>query len=456
MSFPVILALLAAIPRRIVLIGVAAWRFLLMVGEALRGLVHLARAGLKARKGEAGGLTSPEGFRAVFAVARLFAPVARLPIRVVQAYANDATALVSRYDDVVDVMSRPEDFEATYAPRMAEVTGANVFVLGLGPGETYARDIAAISAAMRRTDVEARIAPLSKTISEALIAKVEGRLDVPADYTKRMPARLLIDYFGLPDEEDILIGATEDAFNYIFFDLAANDAVKERGLRAAARLRDHLDRAIAAEKTSPSGKDTVLARFLAQQKLGLPGNSDEEIRSNLIGLMSGTIPTMSRLTTLALDELMRRARPLARAQAAAREGDLATVAAHMWEASRFNPFGPMLYRRARRDAVVARSSLRARRIKKDTLVFVATTGAMFDPLEVGRANAFRTDRPWRHYMLWGEGFHACLGEAWNKVMIPAMAAALLAKPGLRRAPGAAGEVDLKGTPYPQSWTVEWD
>ena len=76
---------------------------------------------------------------------------------------------------------------------------------------------------------------------------------------------------------------------------------------------------------------------------------------------------------------------------------------------------------------------------------------------VGSApDAFRTDRPWEDYILWGEGLHTCFGAHINRVLIPAILKPLLARPGLRRAAGPLGRIDTGGTPFPVHFVVEYD
>jgi cytochrome P450 len=179
---------------------------------------------------------------------------------------------------------------------------------------------------------------------------------------------------------------------------------------------------------------------------------DRGIRDNLIGLLIGAIPTLSKAATLALDALLRRPDALRGAQEAARAGDLARMEGFVWEALRFEPHNPVVYRRAVRDATIAASTLRARRIPAGAMVFAVTQSAMFDPLDVADARAFRADRPWPTYIHWGWGMHACFGDAVNRAVIPAILKPLLARPGLR----ATGPRDDGGTPFPQALPVAFE
>ena len=89
------------------------------------------------------------------------------------------------------------------------------------------------------------------------------------------------------------------------------------------------------------------------------------------------------------------------------------------------------------DYVVAKGTLRARRIPKDTMVIASNLSAMFDPWTVASPNAFRIDRPWDVYILFGYGLHQCSGEHINRAVIPQILKPLLKNDGLRRTPSAA-------------------
>src|SRR4030095_5094960 len=151
--------------------------------------------------------------------------------------------------------------------------------------------------------------------------------------------------------------------------------------------------------------------------------------------------------------LLDRPRALEAAQAAARGSDNALLAAHVFEAFRFNPVNPLLYRRAACDATIAAGSLRARKIPKGTMVLASNLSAMFDPLKIEAPESFRIDRPWGEYMLWGYGMHTCFGAHIHRAVMPAILKPLRAHPGLRRAARNAGRIGAGGTPVPRAFSV---
>jgi cytochrome P450 len=168
------------------------------------------------------------------------------------------------------------------------------------------------------------------------------------------------------------------------------------------------------------------------------------------------LPTTSCAANRALDQLLARPAALASAQAAIAAGDDAAFAAHVFEAMRFFPVNPIIYRRAVTDAWVAPGTLRARKVSKGAMVMASNLSAMFDGLEVDSPNAFRAGRSWDDYILWGYGLHTCFGQWLNMTTLPALLKPLIARPGLRRASGPAGQIDNAGTPFPVHFNVTFD
>lgn len=410
--------------------------------------------GLKAKAAAA--LRDPRVQRISLRLLRAFLPNLVLSKQLVGAYPNAGTAIVTRYQDVVEVLDRNADFEVVYEPKMRAITGSGNFFLGMQDTALYERDVSNMRLAMRRDDVAAIVEPAARRLAEQLVAKQTNRIDVPKDLSLLVPTAIVTDYFGITGaRNDDLIDWTTSMFWYLFVDLAGDPAIAGKALDAAAACRSAIDAAIASRKAAGAAKDDVLGRCLVLQKANQPGMDDLDIRNNLIGLVIGAIPTISRACVQVLDQLLDRPRALESAQAAARGGDNALLAAHVFEAFRFNPINPLIYRRATCDATIAAGSLRARKIPKGTMVLASNLSAMFDPLKIEAPESFRTDREWGEYMLWGYGMHACFGAYINRSVMPAILKPLLAKAGLRRAAGKAGRIDGGGTPFPRHFWVEW-
>jgi cytochrome P450 len=442
----------------------AIWTWLLMLASGFAALVRLLEIGFSCLRGTGTGtftsrvtarLTTPDGLRTGFAFARAFIPSLALRRSLVKAYDNNGTVLVTRYEDVKEVLRRDADFAVVYEPRMRQITAGENFFLGMQDIPDYTRDVSNMRIAVRRDDLPGIIAPFAAARAGEIVAAAGARIDVPAALTLRVPAQLMGAYFGTPGpSEDTLIEWTTLGFWYLFLDLTADPDLGARTLAAAAAFRTYLDAAIVARKASPTSTDDVLNRCLAMQQAGLPGMDDLGIRNNLIGLIIGAVPTTSKAAVQALDQLLDRPDALAGAQAAARADDDEGLAGHVFEALRFNPVNPMIYRRALRGTMIAANTTRAVFAPEGSLVFAANLSAMFDPQAVAAPESFRPGRPPQDYILWGDGLHTCFGAHINQVLIPALLKPLLQQRNLRRAAGATGQVDCGGTPFPQHLWLE--
>ena len=444
---------------------VALWTQLRIFMSGIAGLARLIAMAIESLVGSGGSirsrltarLTSADGQRAIFDIARAFAPNVALSTKFIAAYDNSGTVLVTRFDDVKDVLSRDQDFEVVYAPRMMQITAGRNFFLGMQNTPEYTRDTTNMRLAVRRDDVLTIVKPFAAKKAAELVEAKTGRIDVPQDLTLRVPAQLLGAYFGTPGpSERQMIEWTTLMFWYLFIDLGADTELDARALDAAAQCRSYLDAAIQDRKAHPSSNDDVLNRCLAMQQAGLPGMDDLGIRDNLIGLIIGAIPTTSKAAVQALDLLLDRPDALAGAQGAAQSDDDELFARYVFEALRFNPVNPVIYRRAARKTVIAPHTLRSVEVPQSSMVLAANLSAMFDRLKIDDPNGFRIDRPADNYILWGDGLHACFGAHINRALIPAILKPLLRQRNLRRAAGPAGRIDSDNTPFPVHMWLEFE
>jgi cytochrome P450 len=305
---------------------------------------------------------------------------------------------------------------------------------------------------VRREDIPDRIAPFVQKTANDLVAAAGSQVDVVKQLSKAVPARWIADYFGCsPPSEQQLEGWGSVIFQYLFTDLNNDPSVAQAATKAAAEVRKWLDDTIAARKASGVVKDDVLGRCLALQRAGLPAMDDVSIRNNLLGLLVGAIPTTSKCCAQALDQLFERPEQLRGAQAAALADDGALLAKYVFEALRFNPNNPALFRVAAEDYRLAKASLHGTTIPKGTSVIAATQSAMFDERFVDQPNQFRIGRPEYLDLHFGYGLHTCFGQYVNRVQIPGILKPLLKCPGLRR----AGELQYEG-PFPSSLPVSLD
>lgn len=391
----------------------------------------------------------------MFRIARTLCPI--LVVR----FRGRTWALVTRYDDVQEVLTRPNVFDVTYAPKIATIMeGDNIF-LGMKDEERFTRDKTNMRMTAPRAEAVARVAPETARLSAAVIARARpaGRLDLAMELSQDVTTRLFGAYFGTPGRSVTEISdQARGLFGYMFADLSDDPARLRAAQPLAASLRAYLEAAIAARKQARGQHDDILERCLAFQDLNLPGFSDREIRNNMMGLIVGALPQPPMVIPQLFDVLLDRPKELAEAQAAALADDDATVARYVFEASRFYPLTPGLFRNCLTPYRVAAGTWRAKTIPAGAFVMASTRSAMFDGRKLQDPRAFRTDRPDDNYMHFGYGMHECFGLYMNRVMIPQICKAVLKLPKLRRAAGPAGTLRMDGefNLFAMNLTVEFD
>ena len=145
-----------------------------------------------------------------------------------------------------------------------------------------------------------------------------------------------------------------------------------------------------------------------------------------------------------IDVLLDRLEELAATIKAAQDDNDELMSRYVFEALRFNPLTPGLFRTCAKDFTVAEGTRRAKKIRAGTTVFAATRSAMFDGRAYPDRQAFRIDRPDYAYMHFGYGMHICFGVYINMQMVPAICKALLRRGNVRRKSGDEGQLQMDG------------
>jgi cytochrome P450 len=396
-----------------------------------------------------GGLAD-RGSAESFAVMRRHDPIVSLP---------GGIAIVALNEDVKEVLGDPERFTAhLYGPKMEAVTGP--FILGVDDTPLYHHDHAAMDRAVTREDLPGLAERMYETARELVAAqRSAGEIDVVAQLADPALDSTITAYFGTPGPDTpTQLRWARNIFQELFINVGNLPTVRERALADAAEWRVHLDGMIEARKRrlqdGDDVPDDVLTRLLRHQSEGEPNLHDIAIRHNILGNVTGWIPTISNAFARIVEELLEREGELEGAQAAARAGDRELVAAYCWEASRFRPQNFALLRYVAQDTTIAAGTDRETEVRAGSTVFAATLSAMHDERAIDEPDAFRVDRPWSDYMLFGHGLHTCYGQHIVRAQLPALAAALFEGPKLERARGGDGRLRFEG-PFPSGLTVRF-
>src|SRR5580704_17453421 len=101
---------------------IAILRYLGQWFGGVGALFGLAIAAVTTKGGAGAALATPEGQRRAFAALRALQPNLVLRQALVKAYDNTGTVIVSRRQDVREVLERGDVFEVVYGPRMEMIT----------------------------------------------------------------------------------------------------------------------------------------------------------------------------------------------------------------------------------------------------------------------------------------------------------------------------------------------
>lgn len=393
-------------------------------------------------------LSHPQLSRRSLGVLRSVCPVVRV---------GDLT-IVTRYADVVEVLSRDDDFTiGLYSPKMEAIAGR--FILGLQQSPEYEHDVSVLRVLVPQSDMP-RIRGIVREIVQDIFTRVStlGEIDVVRDLSDAVPARLSDRYLGAPGPtEQQLVRWGRTQFRELFYNIRNDPAITALAMESSAEMRQHVGGLIAARKAAHPAATVdgdILGRMVALESDAKFGIDDVWIRTYIIGLILGMLPLTSKATALAVDVMLDRPGMLASAHEAAAVDDDDRLWRYISEAMRIAPQSPGQFRLS--DGVWTIGAKRRHQIPAGTRVFAATQAAMFDRRAFATPSRIRTDRPASRYLHFGYGLHACFGRFISyEAQIPLMLKGLLRQQNLRRLPGAAGRLAWDG-PFPDALRVAFD
>ena len=378
-------------------------------------------------------------------------------------------AIVTRDVDVRQVLGDAIAFGVPYGPEMTDLGAGTTFALGLD-GAGHARQNQIMRDAMkapewRYQDDITKVVTLTRAVAESLLENGGGQIDVVTDYITRIAAETAARYFGIEIDDPVAFGEWTLAMSCMLFGDPTGDAkTRQLALNAGTRLRMVLDDAIARshsnfdrysdpknpdqEQESSKRDETIVDRLVALKRARDNTDdpiSDGEIRAILLGMITGFVPTNTLAASKMLRELLSRPKVFERAVRHAKAGNRDAMKAIVQEAARFDSaLAPGQWRVARTDTTIAPDTTRARTVPQGTVILVSTMTALRDPERFEAPGQFRTDREVWGDLMFGFGPHACLGRHMAIEQITEMFIALLARDGLRCAPGREGKMEFTG------------
>jgi cytochrome P450 len=319
--------------------------------------------------------------------------------------------VVSRYDDVRQVLMDPARFSSAFQIRTPHVPAPGVLdILAKGhpevpallnedpPDHRRTRDLVAKTFSARRiTGLEPRVSALVTELLDAM--EPRGQADLVAELATPLPLQVICELIGLPAADAPQVGAWTRQLEL----LTSFGATPEQQLAAAhesVEFEHYLAAAIAERRAE--GRDDLLTDLIRVRADGAAPLTDLEIISLLISMVFAGHETTANLIASALVLLLHRPELWA-----AIGNDPGLVAAVVEETLRFDAPVQGMFRRAVFDVQVSGVTIPAGAQVFAMFAAANRDGAVFDrpeDFDPGRADKDK-------HLAFGRGIHFCLGAA---------------------------------------------
>ena len=372
--------------------------------------------------------------------------------------------LVTRFDDVREILLMYKVFTVKpYVPKMDN------YLMAHDDDALHTREKSLRQFMLNRDDLP-RVRTMVADISRGILGRKNGQIEVVNDFCRMVPATLVQDYFGLTGAKlaDLIEWSywnQYDTFHNQPFDVLPaelSQQIIDRHNETSKKLSSYITMLIAkrllavkAEKLTFSTiiklRDDIVTRML---RTSFAKEQDFDIKRlgvNAGGLLIGAIETTSQAVAQVLQYLFQNQEWLAAAKTAAQKEDTTEFDGIVWEALRFVPITPYLFRTTVSDYTAGKGTDHETVLRAGTFVLPVTLSAMFDDRAFESPDAFIPQRNWYNYFHFGFGGHECLGRYVGMVMIPEMVRQVLLKKDVE----PQGMMDYKSGPFPESYTLSW-
>lgn len=365
---------------------------------------------------------------ALFGVLRGIAPVFRMPFTNI--------VLVTRFDDVQEICSRHNEFPVPYLPLVEAIDWTPPFLLAIRDTPDYRRMLGEVHALWNRDDIPF-VRRIAREASEAALAKGGVRIDAIQDLMVPVTIAVIERYYGIAIAPADLAPFRDGSMylaGYLFGGQALTPEKIATARRAIAAVWKPIDAAIAAGRASPMPTDTIIGRC---QALGI--TDDVHLRSYLMGMIVGYLPTNTNANGRILDVVLGSRVAHDAARTAARSTDYDAMLRVVHESLRMNYILPGLWRTTDVPREIGAGTTRARPIAARRLIYISFMAAMMDPRRIPDPKRFDPGRSPDVYMIYGHRFHWCVGALIADAMMQEIFMAVM-----KRDPRPEGKLVMNG------------
>ncbi len=386
-------------------------------------------------------------------IARLFVTPPRWALWIVRALPVPQffVRFVGRYDEVIDVLSRPDIFRVPAAKEIARLNGGKSrgtpYILGIDKPKAHDAHLSLVMCAFPRGEIATRVVLLAAQSAKNCVptAAEQTKFDAVQGLFIEVALDICEQYFGVP------LGPDRLKFAYATFTISGHLFKKppiegKAADEAAAYLRYFIEQALHNEARKPINERTVVANMVAHAKAGKSsleqdGRDFNQIRAILMSMIVAFVTSNTMAAAHILEVLLDKPQALEEAVRSTGTGDDARLECVLFEALRFRPINAGPFRICTQDYVLAEGTPREKRIRKGSIVWAMSFAAMFDPLRIVEPGKFDWTRPKSDHLHFGSGMHACVGLLIARAHLTQCFKALLTK---RRAIRRAGRTRYRG------------
>ena len=372
--------------------------------------------------------------------------------------------LVTRFDDVREILTMYKIFTVRpYVPKMDN------YLMAHDDDALHTREKSLMQFMLNRDDLP-QVRNMVADIAKGILGQCNGKIEVVNHFCRMVPAILVQKYFGLTGARSE--GLIEwsywnqyDTFHNQPFDLLppeSSQRITDRHNETSKKLGSFITMLIAKrllavkiEKWTFSTiirlQDDIVTRMLRTSFAKALDIDIKRLGINAGGLLIGAIETTSQAVAQVLQYLFQHTDCLAKAKAAAQKENPSELDGIVWEALRFVPITPYLFRTTVSDYTAAKGTDHETVLRAGTYVLPVTLSATFDERAFDSPEEFIPQRNWYNYFHFGFGSHECLGRYVGMVMIPEMVRQVMLMKNIE----PEGNIDYKSGPFPESYDLSW-
>ena len=372
--------------------------------------------------------------------------------------------LITRFDDCREILNMPKVFTVEpYVSKMGD------YLMMHDDDALHTREKSLMQCMLNRDDLPA-VREMVAKVGKEILDNANGNIEIVNTYCRMVPATLVREYFGLTGAKrsDLIEWSywnQYDTFHNQPFDLLPpekSQSIIDRHNETSKKLGKFIVELIARRTLQVKAEEITLSTLVRLDddivtrmlRTDYPKQLNFDIKRlgiNAGGLLIGAVETTSQAVAQVIQYLMQHPEWLAKAKTAAQQENTKEFDGMVWEALRFVPITPYLFRTTASDYTAAKGTGHETVLRAGTYVLPVTLSASFDERAFESPDEFIPQRNYYNYCHFGFGSHECLGRYVGGVMIPEMVRQVF----LRQNIAAKAPIDYKSGPFPEQYNLSW-